>query len=124
MNERVLIVEDEPIISLDLEAMLRDAGFRIAGVAGSVAKALDILKTSPCDVAVLDRNLRGESVADVASFLDERHIPFVFVSGYGRVALPPEHNDAPLLTKPIHPTELVHTVQEVLKAAEDEAGGA
>jgi DNA-binding NtrC family response regulator len=123
MSARVLIVEDEPIIALDLEAILRDAGFRIAGVAGSVARALHVLQTRPCDVAVLDRNVRGESVQGVTSILDARGIPFVYVSGYGREALSAEDNRAPLLTKPIDPSELVETVNKLLSAAEGDAAG-
>jgi DNA-binding NtrC family response regulator len=121
MSARVLIVEDEPIIALDLEAILRDAGFRIAGVVGTVARALQVLQTRSCDVAVLDRNVRGESIEGVASFLDERGIPFVYVSGYGREVLSAEDNRAPLLTKPIDPSELVETVNKVLSAAEGDA---
>lgn len=78
----VMIVEDEFLIAMDIEAMLEDNGLKVIGTAASVESALTFLETSNPDVAVLDGNLRGESVSPVALRLNELSIPFVLASAY------------------------------------------
>jgi DNA-binding response OmpR family regulator len=111
---KVLVVEDEPIIALEIEDILRDAGFEIAGCAGSVDNALAVLRDGDCDVAVLDANLRGRTVEPVAAALHRRGRPFLFVSGYGRVYLPGGFPDAPHLSKPFGPRELITALRQLL----------
>jgi DNA-binding response OmpR family regulator len=114
MRRRVLVVEDEPIIALEIEDILRDAGFEIAGCVGSVDNALAMLKGVDCDVAVLDANLRGKTVEPVAVALHQRGRPFLFVSGYRRVYLPDAFPDAPHLSKPFEPGELITAIRQLL----------
>jgi DNA-binding response OmpR family regulator len=114
MEAKVLVVEDEPIVALQIEDILREAGFEIVGCVGSLDKALAILKNNDCDIAVLDANLRGDSVAPVAIVLQQRGKPFLFVSGYERAHLPEAFLDAPLLSKPVEPGELIATVRQLL----------
>ena len=72
----VLVVEDEFLIAMDLEAMLRDHGWRVLGPAATVAEALHLLEDGEMpDVALLDVNLRGETVVPVAEVLRERGEP-------------------------------------------------
>jgi DNA-binding response OmpR family regulator len=114
MAAKILIVEDEAVVALEIESTLRRAGFAISGCAASVGKALDVLAAEGCDIAVLDANLRGESVEPVAAALQRRGTPFFFVSGYGRVHLPERFLDAPLLSKPFEPAELIRRVRQLL----------
>jgi DNA-binding response OmpR family regulator len=116
MTTRVLIVEDEPLVALDMEAVLRMGGFEIAACVGSLNKALDVLNNGDCDVGVLDANLRGESVEPVAASLRQCGRPFLFVSGYGRAHLPSRFLDAPLLAKPFEPSELIRAVKQISAA--------
>jgi len=81
-NFSVMIVEDEFLIAMDIEAMLEDNGLKVIGTAASVAGALQLLETTNPDVAVLDGNLRGDSVTPVALRLNEMSIPFVLASAY------------------------------------------
>jgi len=113
MTTRVLIVEDEPLVAIDMEAVLRRAGFEIVACVGSLNKAMDALNNGECDVGVLDANLHGESVEPVAVALRQYGKPFLFVSGYGRVHLPTRFADAPLLPKPFEPTELIRAVKQI-----------
>jgi DNA-binding response OmpR family regulator len=125
MEAKVLVVEDEPIVAFQIEDILREAGFEIVGCVGSLEKALAALKIGDCDIAVLDANLRGDSVAPVAMALQQRGTPFLFVSGYERVYLPESLPDAPLLSKPFEPGELVDAVRQLLSgkhAVEDHSG--
>ncbi|MGA7324140.1 MAG: response regulator [Rhodomicrobium sp.] len=112
---RILIVEDEPVVALEIEHILRSAGFEIASNVPSIEKALAALNASDCDFAVLDANLRGKSVEPVAVALERRGKPFLFVSGYGRACLPACFNDAPLLSKPFNAAELILSVNRVLQ---------
>jgi DNA-binding NtrC family response regulator len=109
----VFIVEDEPLISLNMEAVLRKAGFEIAACAGSLEQALVFLETGDCDVGVLDANLRGESVERIATVLEQRGRPFLLVSGYGRLQLPSQFHHTSFLPKPFKPQDLVRAVREI-----------
>jgi DNA-binding response OmpR family regulator len=116
MTVRILIVEDEPFVALEIEHILCSAGFEIASSVPSIEKALAALNTRDCDLAVLDANLRGESVEPVGLVLRNRGKPFLFVSGYGRAYLPACFNDSPLLSKPFHAVELIRSVKHVLQS--------
>ena len=83
---RVLVVEDEAMLSLNLEMMLRDMGCVVAGTADKLDDALQVARTSEFDVALLDVNLGGKRVDPVAEALRARGTPIVFISGYGRTA--------------------------------------
>ena len=114
MTARILIVEDEPVVAFEIEQILRSAGFEVAASVPSIKKALAALDTCDCDFALLDANLRGESVAPVAAALQSRGKPFLFVSGYGRAYLPSCFDDAPLLAKPFNAAELIRSIKHML----------
>lgn len=117
MNPRILVVEDEPLIALDLELILEESGYQVIGPAGSVEKALGLLEANTCDAAVLDQHLRGETVEKVASYLSAKGTPFVFVSGYGRQILAERYADVPFLSKPVDPSKLVKTLKHLLSSS-------
>lgn len=104
MATRVLIVEDEFFIALDIDRQLTDAGFEVAGPAPSVAKAL--AAEPGCDVAILDVNLGGETSEAVAHKLRESGKPFVVLSGYSDTRLP-WFGTAPMLSKPVATGDLI-----------------
>src|SRR5215470_16266747 len=83
---RVLVVEDEAMLSLHLEAMLLDLGCVVAGTADKLDDALQMARTSDFDVALLDINLGGKRVDPVAEAIRARGSPIVFVTGYGKTA--------------------------------------
>ncbi|QBX34040.1 response regulator [Paracoccus liaowanqingii] len=103
---RVLLVEDEPLVALDLRYELEDAGAIVIGVARSVAEALEAGGKGQVDLALLDGNLKGEPVDEVARMFDAHSVPFCFVSGYGREHLPQGFDHAPLIEKPFRPDTL------------------
>lgn len=117
MGLRILIVEDEPIVALDLENILSDAGYSVAGIAPSIDKAMSLVDSEAIDAAILDRNLRGENVEPVALRLHERGTPFLFVTGYDDGAL---KIDAPVLQKPVRPETLLEALKSLTTAR---AGG-
>ena len=119
-GRRVLVVEDEPLVAMDVEASLAEAGCTVVGPAASVARALALVASEPLDAAVLDANLAGSPVDAVAEELAARGVPFAFVTGYGREALPARHAAAPMLTKPVPPAVLVAMVANLVAAREGE----
>lgn len=107
MAKSVLIVEDEVLVALDIEATVREAGYVVVGPASRESAALELLESHPCDLALLDANLGpGGNVEAVATALRSRGIPFAFVSGYARDSLPPAFHDVQLLPKPFDPDQL------------------
>jgi two-component system, response regulator PdtaR len=82
LGRLVLVVEDELLIAMDLEQLLRRHGWRVLGPAATVAGALRLLAGETPDVALLDVNLGGEPVTPVAEELRARGVPFVLASAY------------------------------------------
>lgn len=81
MEENILIVEDEFIVANDLRIMLQKAGYKVCGIAPSVAKALDLIKTKNPDWVLLDIFLQGTKTGiDLAGQLSEMGIPFIYIS--------------------------------------------
>ena len=111
----ILLVEDEPVVAMSMETALRGAGWKVVGAVGTLAGAVNLARSAMCNAAVLDVNLRGERVDEVAAILHERGIPFLFVSGYGRANLPSTFRDsAGFLAKPFSDRVLVQTVRSLL----------
>lgn len=101
MSVRVLVVEDEFMIGLDIGQQLADAGFEVVGPAPSVSKALRLVGQPGCDIAVLDVNLGdGETSEAIARKLRASGKPFVVLTGYSTDNLRSWFNDATVLTKP------------------------
>src|SRR5580658_5907429 len=72
----------------------------VVGPIGSAKDALRSLEGASFDGVLLDANLRGEPVGNVAAALTRSKIPFAFVTGYGRQALPESFGNSMMLTKP------------------------
>ena len=101
LPDDVLIVEDDPIIALDIEDTILGFGVKTIRTAGSVAKALEMIADRAPDFALLDVGLIREKSFAIAERLAALKIPFAFVTGYGAdVRLPPAFADRPRLPKP------------------------
>ncbi|MEX6506501.1 response regulator [Jiella sp. M17.18] len=81
-NPNLMIVEDEPMVALGLEALLKEHGYRVAGIAADLAEVLAILSRESVDIAIVDIHLaHGSDGVEVAEFLRRDHdIPSLFVS--------------------------------------------
>jgi DNA-binding response OmpR family regulator len=111
---RILIVEDEPLISLNLETSLVDAGFQIAAIAGRLEKALALIESGACDAAILDANLAGVSASPLASALTARGLPFIVLSGYSSEQLQGAFPGALFLQKPCRADQLILALNTIL----------
>jgi DNA-binding response OmpR family regulator len=99
--QRILVVEDEPLIAMMLEDFLDVLGKQASATADSVASALAAIDSTPVDAAILDVNLRGgEKSTAVAEALAAKNIPFVFATGGGSDGVDERFRDRPRLQKP------------------------
>ncbi|MGF1629464.1 MAG: response regulator [Kiloniellaceae bacterium] len=116
---RLLIVEDNMILALDVEDMLMRNGAAQVQVVSSCEEALEQLDTTAFDAALLDLNLtRGDSLP-VAMRLRERGIPFAFTTGYGeRAIIPPPFATVPVIGKPYSESYLLARLAELLDRAD------
>jgi CheY-like chemotaxis protein len=114
-GKRLLVVEDEMLVALALSAGLQDAGAEVLASTGSASEALDIIESQPLDGALLDANLKGRPVDDIAAALTRRNVPFVFVTGYGRESLQRAFATAPLLAKPFSQAQLLEAATQLVE---------
>lgn len=109
VETKILVVEDEVLVGMDLVMMLEDWGYRADGPHATVDDALRAVEGFSPNVVILDMNL-GDGVTSmpVAEALQERGIPFIFLTGYTRrdATGAPLANSAPILKKPVSENEL------------------
>lgn len=96
----VLIVEDEGLVALMMEDLVRELGVRQVHICGDVATALHLVRTAEIDCAVLDLWVRDGSSTAVADALDDRDVPFLFSTGTDAAALDDRHAGRPVINKP------------------------
>lgn len=113
-GRRVLVVEDEYLIALTIEELLKDLGVEVVGPASSLTAAMRLTQGTPIHAAILDVNIRGGTSYPVADVLAEKGIPFIFCSGYGDWAIEERHRTRPRLAKPYSAGTLEAMVLELL----------
>jgi DNA-binding response OmpR family regulator len=112
---RILIVEDELLLAMEIETMLRQQGYSVSGPAPTVARALALLDQDRPDAVILDLNLNGDPAIPVATALSARGIPFIIVSGYSaKEPSEPELQNAPRLDKPVNKRALLRAVSRAI----------
>jgi DNA-binding response OmpR family regulator len=118
MTIRVMVVEDEAILAIDIAEQLTEAGFDVVGPATSVAKALKLVVEVGCDIAVLDVNLRNETAEPIAHALRSRGTPFLFLSAVAREHLPVGFGGEVLLPKPTRTAVLVAALRKSIEESD------
>jgi DNA-binding response OmpR family regulator len=113
---KVLVVEDQPIMAMTLEEMLRAIGCTAVWHASGVTDALAMMRTNRPDCAVVDLYLSGEPAYPIARWLDSERIPYVFLKGYGRRTILGDWASRPAIQKPFS----VRALQAKLIAALDQ----
>jgi len=110
---RVLLVEDQGIIALQIEDVLRKAGCEVVGPVARMQAAISLAHDAALDAAVLDINLDGENTYPVAEELQRRNIPFVLATGYGDSAVPERWKSLPRLSKPFLDEQLERLIRRL-----------
>jgi CheY-like chemotaxis protein len=112
---RILLVEDDPLIRLDLEVSLGEFG-AIVTAASDVGRALAAIEASPLDFAVLDFELGAETSEAIAKAARTRDIPFLYLSGYS------EHDErfsrwpgVRILAKPLSAARIASGIRDVME---------
>jgi FixJ family two-component response regulator len=119
----VLVVEDEFLLAMELEALLEQRGWRVLGPVATIDRALAVLDHHRPAVAVLDVNLKGRRATPVAAALRDRGVPFVLVTGYSDGQLnEPELKGRPRLEKPLNRQKLLRTLERAVQAPEQGTG--
>ena len=108
-GKKILLVEDEYLIAMMAEDMLRTLGAEVIGPAATVDAALKLLEDAEIDCAVLDVNLKHGTSDAVADRLREDAIPYIFATGHGHRDI-----DAIILSKPYTEANLGRTITEAL----------
>lgn len=111
-GRRVLIVEDNALIAMELEDSLDAAGYVVAGRANSVAEAMAVIETTDFDVAVLDVDLGGQQSFPIADTLEAKGIPYAFATGFETLTKERGYT-APVLTKPVNEAALRRAFDEL-----------
>jgi CheY-like chemotaxis protein len=114
-DKRVLLVEDEPLVSMMLADMLSAFGHKVDGPYNRFSDAIHAAKSNNLQAGILDVNLGGEKTYAVADILTDRKIPFAFVTGYGPDSIVPTFAHAPVLQKPIEAEKLHALLQQIVR---------
>ena len=123
-HRRILIVEDEPLVAMELAAIIEEGGGTVVASAASVAEATEVIAAETLDCVLLDGNLHGAPVDAIAIALRDKGVPFLFVSGYGRESLPGGFDDVPLVAKPFDARQLMKEVGALFSPAPSPASPA
>lgn len=110
---RVLVVEDEMMVSMLIEDMLSDLGCKVVGPASRLDEAIALVDAAELDCAVLDVNLGGQPIFPLADILRARGAPIAFATGYGDAGLRDVDRGSPVLQKPFREGDLARVLGEL-----------
>lgn len=114
-GRRILVVEDEYLIAVEVKRWLLAAGSEVMGPVPSVDQALDLVEDQHPDAAVLDVNLgNGDTAYPVAARLGSLGVPYLFATGDVRVTGATVEEGRPRLEKPFLQAELVRALTKLL----------
>ena len=109
---RILVIEDDFLIAQMIEEMVREADYRVSGVAHTMAMARQEFAKRNFDAVLFDLEIGRRSHPEIADFLLDIGVPFAFVTGYDYL-VEPRHQTVPVLEKPFTPVQL-HALLEKL----------
>jgi CheY-like chemotaxis protein len=117
-GRRVLVVEDEFLVSLMTIDLLESIGCEVVGPATRLAAAVQLAQSESLDAAVLDINIAGDMIWPVAEELRRRGVPFLFLSAYPQLnVIPVLFSIAPHLEKPLEQSRLLRHLSAIWEAS-------
>ena len=116
VGKRILVVEDQAIVALDLQATLEERGAVVVGPCHRMSGGLRAASDDPgLDAAILDVDLGEGNVFPLADQLAAGGVPFVFHTGYADLeALQQRYREAAVIRKPALPEEVAHKITEII----------
>ena len=113
---RVLILEDELLLQMQMQLLVEDLGFEVVGPHAAVAPAMADVTADKVDCALLDLNLRGETSLAVADALAAKSVPFALTSGSNASDLKPRFAGRMVFIKPVDENQVKKFLAEVAAA--------
>lgn len=113
-GHHILVVEDDYYLATDTARALKRAGANILGPCSTEEAARRKIAGMPLAAAVLDINLRGERSFGLARELQDRAIPFLFLTGYDQEVIPPDFHGVTRLQKPVEPEKIISALARAL----------
>lgn len=112
---KILVVEDEAVVALDLQRTLREAGYRVVGPAASLTDVQKLIARGPIDCAVLDLAIDRRTPIPVADLLAFAEVPFVFLTDGDKSGLPLQHAHRPLVQRPYADHDLLGAIESAMR---------
>ena len=114
-GQRVLVVEDQFLIAMELQESLEKAGATVVGPVGRLDQALSKAENDDLNAALLDVDLNGERCWPVADLLSRAGVPFAFTTGFSaNIVMPERFAERPVLPKPYREGEVLSAVAKLL----------
>ncbi len=118
VSHSVLVVEDNPVLAEAITFALSTFGWTVIGPFATNAAAIEAIDAESFRAAVLDLDLGGTLSTPTATRLNERGIPFVFMTGHdAAMVLPAEFQGERCLVKPVEPEQLVEALEALIAAS-------
>lgn len=118
---RVLVVEDESLVAMDIEDAIAGLGHEVVGPIAELHEALAAVADESLCCAILDINIRGGHSYPVADILLERGVPVLLLSGYYEATLPERLHGVTLLAKPFTGEQLDTAIRDLCAQVLDSA---
>jgi two-component SAPR family response regulator len=112
----VLIVEDDYFVAKEMATVLREHGANVMGPVPDTSRGRALLAKAVPDCALLDVNLKGQFVFELAEELLDRGVPAIFTTGYDSSFLPQQLRNSPCLQKPVDTFELIRLIRNTTAA--------
>jgi len=120
---KVLVVVDDAIVALDLQRLLRDAGYRVVGPATTVADIQRMIQRGDIDCAILDLDVDRRAPLPIADLLAFADVPFVYLTTGVLGAVPWRHRHRPVVEKPFTREILIAAVEKAMAKPHEVANG-
>jgi DNA-binding NtrC family response regulator len=116
LGVRILIVEDDFFIAMELESILSDAGGQVVKLCRTLTDAVASAAAEDFSVAILDFQMGEETTVDVAELLAGRHVPFAFYTGQADAEpLSSRWPDCKVVSKPARPRALISAIADLTR---------
>ena len=116
-GQRILVVEDSPVVGPFTADLLEDLGCEVVGPAPNMAAARELIEEVEFDAALMDVHIRGERVFPLCEALEAKGLPFVLTSGYADWTMPDKWRNRPRLQKPYTIDDVRDSLSELLSAS-------
>ena len=117
--QRIFIVEDELIVAFEMSDLLEDLGFEVVGPSVHLEEAKNRARNDDIDIAILDVNLgAGKTSKPVKDILDDRGIPYVFITAYDTDQITFVDETDRVMKKPVTSNQLLAALRKAYPDAE------